>query len=261
MAKHQDRVDVTTLVNDTKSIAGVCEVKLPGFNMDSVCQIVDYMIDLRNSFNVRFVFGILSTYQKWRILWFSDDTENAASETSRARFDQLCLAGTANDYTISGDTVNVKLSRVFEYSEIELVESLVTLLYKVSMTPVASPQNFIELHKKYIVAKKESFRYESLPSEPSKLEYFSYKMPDALCQSFYILQYYHRGGDGRVALCCSKDGRLCVLKFLLNRDGEEEALNRERDLWNVLWETKCRVVQINRRFALLMPFCFHIRIR
>ncbi|KAI3640006.1 hypothetical protein MIR68_001952 [Amoeboaphelidium protococcarum] len=255
MAKHQDRVDVTSLVNDTKSIAGVCEVKLPGFNLDSLFQIVDYMVDLRNSFNVRFVFGVLTTYEKWRILWF-EDTNIAATETKRAEFDELCKAGTANDYSIGSSKVTVYTSRVYDYSEVNLVEVLASLMYKISRTPIASPQQFIEPHKKFIHTTKDSFTYESLPQS---IKAFSYQMPDVRCQNFYILQYYHRGGDGRIALCCSSSGNLCVIKFLLYRDNEEDALKKEADLWNLLWETQCRVVYLNGRFALLMPFCFHIR--
>jgi hypothetical protein len=84
-------------------------------------------------------------------------------------------------------------------------------------------------------------------------------MPNRQRRNFYVLQYYHRGGDGRIALCCSRTGNLCVAKFLLHSEHEEEALKKEANMWNLLWGTKCRVVKLKRRFALLMPFCFHIR--
>ncbi|KAI3656373.1 hypothetical protein MP638_000789 [Amoeboaphelidium occidentale] len=195
LSRSTNRADVTALVNDTMSIAGVCEVKLPGFKMDSLYQIVDYMVDLRNSFNVRFVFGVLTTYKKWRILWF-EDTNVAAMETRRSEFDELCKAGTANDYSIGSGKVSVFTSRVYDYSEVNLVEALVSLMYKItgtandysigsgkvsvftsrvynysevnlvevlvslmykiSMTPIASPQKFLEPHKKYIYATKDT---------------------------------------------------------------------------------------------------------
>ena len=77
---------------------------------------------------------------------------------------------------------------------------------------------------------------------------------------FYILQYYHRGGDGRIALACSGKGNLCVLKFPLDLENENETLEKEAKLWNFLWGTECRVVKVRSRRALLMPFCFHVRI-
>ncbi len=60
------------------------------------------MLDLRNSFNVRFVFGIVTTYEKWRVYWFKD-TDAAARSTSKTEFDNLCLSGSANDYSISSN--------------------------------------------------------------------------------------------------------------------------------------------------------------
>ncbi|KAI3662133.1 hypothetical protein MP638_002119 [Amoeboaphelidium occidentale] len=259
MAKHEDRVDVTALVNNTKSIAGVCEVKLPGFNMDKIVQTVDYMIDLRNYFNVRFVFGILSTYNKWRVLWFRD-TDVAAQEKDKQRYDLLCHTGTANDYSIS-DKVSVVMTRVYDHKEQALIELLASVLYKLNKTPISTPDRFAESHKKYVFARKESFVYKSLPDSllGKDSKPFTYKMPGA-ASSFFILQYYHRGGDGRVALGCSLMGKLCVLKFLLKKENEKELLKEEAKLWDLLWGTKCRVVEIAERFALLMPFCFHIRI-
>ncbi|KAI3640163.1 hypothetical protein MIR68_001041 [Amoeboaphelidium protococcarum] len=165
MSKHQNRVDVTTLVTDTKQVASVCEVKIPGSSMDSLFSVVDYMVDLRNSFNVRYVFGVLTTYEKWRILWF-EDTNEAAQETDQQKYDELCSSAimTANDCSISSGKVIVYASRVYDHSEVDLVEALVSLLYK-----------------------------------------------------------------------------------------------QEADLWNRVWDTKCRVVVLSGQYALLMPFCFHIR--
>jgi len=223
--------------------------------MNNVYQIVDYMIDLRNSFNVRFVFGILTTYEEWKILWF-EDTNYAAEETCRAEYDERCKAGTANDYSIGSGKVLVYTSRVYRYNQVDLVEVLASLMYKISMTPIASPQKFIEIHKKYIHATKDSFTYESLPRSITS---FSYRLPDFRCRNFHILQYYHRGGDGRITLCCSSAGNLCVLKFPLDLDNEQDVLQEEAKLWNRLWGTRCRVVKLKGRFALLMPFCLHIR--
>jgi hypothetical protein len=255
---HQHRLDATVIVNETCSITGVCEVKLPDFDMDLLYQIVDYMVDLRNSFNVRFVFGILTTYEKWRILWF-EDTDVAATETSKAKFDELCQATSANEYSIgSGTTIVVYTSPVYDCTQVELLEVLASFLYKTSMTPIAFPRNFISSGKKYVCAEEDKFSYQSLPK---LLNSFSYRMPDIRSKKFYILQYYHRGGDGRIALCCSNSGKLCVAKFLLDPDDEENKLQKEADLWNQLWNTKCRVATMNKRSALLMPFCFHIRKR
>jgi hypothetical protein len=62
--KKGNKVVTTVFVKDTSNITGVAEVKVPKSIMDDIYQIVDYMADLRNSFNVRFVFGVDTTYEK-----------------------------------------------------------------------------------------------------------------------------------------------------------------------------------------------------
>jgi 3D (Asp-Asp-Asp) domain-containing protein len=104
--KKGNKVDLTFFVNDTSSITGVAEVKVPGSKMDDIYQIVDYMVDLRNSFNVRFVFGVYTTYEKWKILWF-EDSQEAANSDSTEQYDELCLAGSANEYTINKGTLKI----------------------------------------------------------------------------------------------------------------------------------------------------------
>ncbi|KAI3639231.1 hypothetical protein MIR68_002761 [Amoeboaphelidium protococcarum] len=257
MSKHSHHVDVVSLLSGNNNIASICEVKIPGSSMDSLFSVVDYMVDLRNSFNVRFVFGITTTYEKWRILWF-EDTNEAAQETDRQKYDELCSSAmmTTNDYSISSGKVTVYASRVYDHSEVDLVEALVSLLYKVSKTPIVPFQSFLQTQRKYILATQDSFTYESLPQS---LTSFSYKFPSCQYNNFYILKYYHRGGDGRVALCCTSRGHLCVVKFPFERENQLQELQQEADLWNRVWDTKCRVVVLNGKYALLMPFCFHIR--
>ncbi|KAI3653694.1 hypothetical protein MP228_001641 [Amoeboaphelidium protococcarum] len=257
MSKHSHHIDVISLLSDTKQVASICDVKIPGSSMDSLFSVVDYMVDLRNSFNVRFVFGITTTYEKWRILWF-EDTNEAAQETDRQKYDELCSSAmmTANDYSISSGKVTVYASRVYDHSEVDLVEALASLLYKVSKTPIVPFQSFLQTQRKYILATQDSFTYESLPQS---LTSFSYKFPSCQYNNFYILKYYHRGGDGRVALCCTSRGHLCVVKFPFERENQLQELQQEADLWNRVWDTKCRVVVLNGKYALLMPFCFHIR--
>jgi hypothetical protein len=253
MAKHQYRTDFTTIVNDTDCITGVIEVKLPGFDMDRIIQLVDYMIDLRNSFNVRFVFGLLTTYEKWRVVWF-EDTNDAAQLTSKPDYYHLCHQQSATDHSVERQ-VSVYTSRVFDYSEVGLLEMLISFLYKSSMSPVSSSQSFFGSSKKYVHVSEDSFTFASLPKD---LHSFSYQMPDVRSKNYYILQYYHQGGDGRVALACSSSGRLCVLKFPLNVDGEKKNLQEEANLWNRLWNANCRVIKVKSRHALLMPFCYHV---
>jgi hypothetical protein len=252
VGKHQDTVDITTIFNASFSVVGVCEVELPGFEMDSAARIVDYMLDLRNSYSVRYVFGLLTTYEEWRIFWFSD-TNQAAQETQRKRYDDLCLQGSATDYSLS-DKVDLYASRVYHHTDTALVEVLASLFHKSSMSPMAFPVAFIDKSRMYVTVSSQSVRYQPLPKAFTA---FTFDMPSAQYSTFHILKYCHRGADGRVALCCNEVGQLGVLKFPID---DVIDLNAEAHLWNRLWHTQVRVVTINEKSALLMPFSFHIKV-
>ncbi|EGF82389.1 hypothetical protein BATDEDRAFT_22851 [Batrachochytrium dendrobatidis JAM81] len=206
--KQGNRADAIVFVKDTAFITGVAEVKVPGSNLDDIYQIVDYMVDLRNSFNVRYVFGVYTTYEEWKILWF-EDSQEAAESDSKERYDELCLAGSANEYAITEGAVKIFQSKTYRFCDPELIECLATLLYKVSMTPVYNPTKFIDDRSRYVYATATSIQYKSLPK---RLEYFKYAMPPKQTRNFYILSYFHRGGDGRVVLVTSESGNLAVIK-------------------------------------------------
>ena len=252
--KRGNSTDTTVFVRDSSSITGAVEIKLPGSNLENIGQIVDYMVDLRNSFNVRYVFGVYTTYEEWKILWF-EDSQVAAESNSMEQYDKLCLEGSANEYAIRNGKVKIFQSKTYQFCDPELVECLVTLLYKVSMTPVYNPTKFIDNRSRYVYATAKSLQYRTLPKS---LQYFKYSMPPKQTRNFYILSYFHRGGDGRVALVTSESGHLAVIKFLY-QDGDLDSLKKalldERNRWETLWQVQCRVVELNGRLGLLMPFC------
>lgn len=109
------RVCTNFFLKDTLAKTGVVEVKLPGFDFDHINQIVDSMIDLRNSANVRYVFGVLTTYKAWKILWF-EDSNDAAVTTSKRAYEELCMAEVAHEYDIS-QKVTVYQSQLYEHSD------------------------------------------------------------------------------------------------------------------------------------------------
>jgi hypothetical protein len=254
--KQGNRTDATVFVRDTSSITGVVEIKVPGSNLEDIYQIVDYMVDLRNSFNVRYVFGVYTTYEAWKILWF-EDSQVAAESNSMEQYDELCLAGSANEYMIRNGTVKIFESKTYHFCDPELIECLVTLLYKVSMTPVYNPTKFIDKQSRYVYATAKSIQYKALPNS---LTYFKYAMPPKQTRNFYILSNFHRGGDGRVALVTSESGNLAVIKFLYH-DGDldatwiRKALLDEQNRWETFWQVQCRIVNLNGQYGLLMPFC------
>lgn len=52
-------------------------------------QIFDYMLRLREYYGLRYVFGIITTMQHWRICWLPDTTTLANSNNSHIQQDEL----------------------------------------------------------------------------------------------------------------------------------------------------------------------------
>ena len=83
------RPDIWVVMNDHGVPVGVCEVKKPGRDIiDSRVvhgQIYDYMLRLRSFHGIKHVFGIVSTYEQWRLYWL-DDCASAAAATTVATY-------------------------------------------------------------------------------------------------------------------------------------------------------------------------------
>lgn len=135
-------------------------MKLPGFDIgENYLQIVDYMLDLRNSFGVRFAFGLLSTYKHWRLFWFAD-THTAAMETSRVKYDEMCQAASASENFITSSTpLTLYATKVYDSNDPKLIEMIITLMYKVSKGPVASPSKYTDKRWLYVYAKPAEFTF------------------------------------------------------------------------------------------------------
>lgn len=133
----------------------VCEVKLPGFDMNKCHQIVDYMVDLRNVFDVRFVFGIMTTYDQWRVFWF-DDSHDVAKITEVKSYHEHCAVNSASDYAIE-KKVTVFATPVYERTDKNLASVLLSVLYKAAHSPVSLPKSLLDRRKRYVVADNSSF--------------------------------------------------------------------------------------------------------
>jgi hypothetical protein len=260
-----NRADIAIVNTQRNTFVGVIEVKKPDDKLSEaenhnvqLNQVFDYMYDMRYVYGMRFVFGIITSYKYTRILWL-EDTDAAAKETDLDTFNQLCRAFTPEEFGIP-DNVKLFGTKWLQYDDPLLVECLVTLMFKMHQSPTTLRKSFISRTRKfpYLAAKLE------LKKLPDQLKELTYKLAPANTRNFYILAHYHRGGDGRVALCCSSKGNLGVLKYLMDKndnvDNNMERLTAEVNAWKQIWGVKgARVVKSTDKWAIMMPFAFHLR--
>lgn len=81
------RPDIWVLVKQNGIPIGVVEVKKPGGKiLESgfvFGQIYDYLLRLKSFHGLKFAFGIVATYNEWRIFWLPEGDEAAATTVSK----------------------------------------------------------------------------------------------------------------------------------------------------------------------------------
>jgi hypothetical protein len=83
MGVFKARPDIWILTKLNGMPVGVIEVMRPDSNPDKMNdplihgQMYDYMLRLQSYYGLKHVFGIVSTYQRWRIYWLPDSEEAA----------------------------------------------------------------------------------------------------------------------------------------------------------------------------------------
>ena len=81
--RSESKSDIWVVKTKSGVPIAVIEVKQPGLsklsNRKVLGQVFDYMSNLRNSFGQYEIFGIITTLDQWRVVWFPDTDEFAAS--------------------------------------------------------------------------------------------------------------------------------------------------------------------------------------
>ncbi len=210
------------------------------------------MVNLRNFFGLKRVFGIISTYEEWRICWLSD-SDDAARETSVESYVQHAREASSCDIA---DHRIVHASPILRHDNPDLIRLLVHLMHKMHLSPYDTSPKLVKSGQRYPLFNEEAWDWTPLDSDFR----LSYCMPNANTSHFYLLQQYHGGADGLVWLAASYKGNLVVLKFGLvggSRRSMQDLLESEARYWTMLWGVRVRVVKLFHRLALVMPFAFH----
>jgi len=216
-------------------------------------QMYNYLMESRTFFGLRWSFGIITTYAEWRICWLPNADE-AAAATSLDAFTALPARPLP-----AAPPRRIHMSRIFQCNEPDLIKSLIHLLHKMRHTPrdhFPIPLLMVDRHYPEMIGSGwlwRSFTPHSL----------SYQMPHRNTKTFYLLQNYHGGGDGLVWLAASPKGELVVLKFprrtsSVPQEEVRDALERECKHWQRV-AAGARIVTLDSKLALLMPFAFHAR--
>jgi hypothetical protein len=261
------RVDIWLIARGGKPV-GVVEVKKPGsdilYNKHVLGQLYNYMLRLQSFFGVKHVFGIVTTYQEWRICWLRDANQSAANGTPLQNFSKpldfqaQALLSNYNQQRRGHSSSSQRQDRtmfgtdVIPWDHQDIVRALCSVLVKMTESP-SELVMLIDPERPYIVATEDQWTWETnvFPEDFTEDKLHHQGIPD-LGEGLVFLDDFGAGADGRAWRACTLGSwHGCVVKFA----AAEETLQTELQNWEVLnGKGKARLITVCSERALLLPY-------
>jgi hypothetical protein len=234
------------------TIIGVCEVQKPSISGNDLdndhlrTHICNYMLRLRCTYGLLAVFGIVTTYNEWKICWLHEANTIAQSTTITSEL-------FSSDESIFRDFEVLFESRVFTRQEPALIEALVSTLIKMSSSPLTPPTSYLHIKdddpRKFGMVNSESFCWSALPNRIKRL---SYQLCSSRVKIFFLVEDFHGGADGRVWLAITNQGKVAVIKL-----SQTSLFTHESVIWQEVWGVAAWTCTLLNCHALIMPVAFH----
>lgn len=201
---------------------GVVEIKRPWSDHQNVNRIYHSLKYIQSYHGLEQAFGIISSYDKWRVVWLSEN--------------------------------NLHGTRLYSFDDKDLVQILCTVLMKMK----ASPINVFKLRdpkRLYIVMEQTGWSWQYFFKDEEKSlvwSEFRESIWEQVPPHVVFLKELQHNDNGRVMLSCFLNGQICVVKFL--RYGSEREMEEEANNWKQTGINQVRVVTLNGKQALIMPY-------
>ena len=249
-------------------------------------EIYDFMKHLPNFYGVSPAFGIVTNLNCWRIAWFPDnETDRFAAEEEEVEeedVDALSLkvpsdsvASVAshqidddgNDDDVNDDDVKctadeepsdrvLHVSRIYHKNEndsvaVKAIASAILKMSKTERRPYSDP--FQDLDKRSLLKFEKGDNASVFWTRLTLTNGPQWDKVANPTRWLFAIEDLGYGAHGRVWLCCSSGGAVCVLKFAL--DGKALLLDKEKEVWEKVYSAG---VKVHREYwcgepALRMP--------
>lgn len=251
--RNVSRSDIWVVKSQSGYPIAVIEVKQPGnlklSNQRVLGEVFDYMLNLRSSFGQCEIFGLVTTLDEWRVVWFPDSNEYALrQDLSLPSYPDLNTQFSTR--TLKRD---LSCSAVYSWHDPNLFRVIATFLLK-SMKTRYLQMSLLSSQRAYITLNANHWMWgmiqeSTLQSHP---EIFL-TLPRVKPETVTVLREFRGGADGQVFLALTNDFHLVVIKKFFN------SLNCEREynIWKNVYEVDVLSTQLNRSDTLIMPFVFH----
>jgi hypothetical protein len=213
------------------------------------------MMQIRASYGQCEIFGIITTLEEWRFVWF-DDTD-AAAQSDKCNFNSGLVRPSTQEL-IDRFPVGASLSasrKLIASPVLGLVEPTLSRLIASALIKgfhaYSRALPLLSANRVYHTISRDTFLWGSPDQIDNEL---SFEMPARNSQYFYVLRQFHPGADGRVFLCVTNSVKLCVLKFHY----VPQQCEYECRMWNVLYGVPVWMFKRSEDSQpLVLPFVFH----
>jgi hypothetical protein len=262
---------------------GVVEVKKPTEDiLDAPVvwgQIFDYMAALREFQGLQDVFGIVTTYEKWRLCWLPESDAVAAEvtpvlapATQRAspfrpelppppNWKFRCNTEAENFNKISKrgqqkfDDRKFSGTAVLDWDHPMLGQSIASLICKMAASPITFPAPERLLSRRFTLCfTKDMIQWRTRDTDKVRFDVF----PDKGNKIFFLLADLHGGADGHVWLATTNGGIGCVLKMSRHHSAAAD-IELESARWNQLWKTSTYTLSLVGRTVVVLPYVRSVR--
>lgn len=259
------------------------------FNNKISGQLYDYMITLKYFYNQKYVFGILTTLDEWKIYWLPNTDNCAENDTLFNMYED-----------IENEVINIRgrivhSSRIYKHTEKDLAKVLLSVLVKCYYSP-KFPVELVSDKRIYIKLTKDTWKWVQYSSDFINKITNNLKLsfPDNRVTNFSVLRFFKGGEYSKIRLILANNGSIFVLKEFLNSENDydkdrgekdendEIIINDDDDSYEIdddndenfceqaRQEKKCwqqinnipdvKLIKLVRRDCLMMPLVFHIHV-
>jgi len=250
----ESRSDIWVVKSRSGVPISLVEVKQPGnsklSNSHVLGQMFDYMSNLRNSFGQCEVFGIVTTLDQWRVVWFPDTDAFAASEDLHPPKFEDSIVQFPVESTLQR---SLSCSKEYSWDDALLFKLIATVLLK-SMRAHYRVVPLLSSRRAYPILSTDKWHWSNI-SQVVLNTYPNIRLtlPQLEPTHLIVLRQFHGGADGQVCLALTEDFHLVVLKKFYSAD----VCKREYNMWKAAYGVDVLITKIVGSHSLIMPFVFH----
>jgi len=223
-------------------------------NANVTGQLYDYMIKQKSFYNQKFIFGILTSLDEWKICWLSNTNEAAISDFL---LDNNIEMEEEND----NNERKMYSTRIYKHNEKNLAKIILSVIVKAYKSP-KNPVDLISLERTYVLLSKDTWMWNKFNEKEYKKikKSVTLQLPRKNTSTFKVLRYFHGGDYSRIRLGMSNNGNIVVIKNFMD-DTPKNIPEQELKCWKEInGIEKAYLTIISKSKNLVIPLVFHIHI-